>query len=98
MLIIKRPNWDYPSDMAEAEPDSVSVPASRCQPKGSTFMTRSMLRGVLGGLLALIALANPARAVDETKPSQPYVVVVGISKYQDAQIQVRPRAEDDAKA
>ena len=42
------------------------------------------------------SLPMSARAVEP--PSQPYVVLVGISKYADKQIKPRPHAEDDAKA
>lgn len=47
-------------------------------------------------------LALPLRAeqpkAETDKPSQPYVVMVGISNYADKQIKSRPHAEEDAKA
>jgi carboxyl-terminal processing protease len=75
-------------------------------------MSRVMFRGLLGVLLlALVAvwLAGPsaqrparadqaARADEAKKAPQTYVVLVGISDYDDKQITPRPHAEDDAKA
>ncbi len=56
----------------------------------------------LGACLALAMLALPLRAeqpkAETDKPSQPYVVMVGISNYADKQIKSRPHAEEDAKA
>jgi C-terminal peptidase prc len=60
-------------------------------------MTRAMFIGLVGGLLLVLTGAHPARA-DVPKPSQPRVVLVGISEYADKQINSRPHAEDDAKA
>src|SRR5262245_28181177 len=58
----------------------------------------------LGGMLAALALVAPASA-DTPKPAavakagkSAYVVLVGISKYEDKQIQPRPHAEADAQA
>src|SRR5205085_10372189 len=52
-------------------------------------------------LLALLLLtgflARPARAAEEDQ-SQPYVVIVGIDNYPDAQIVPRKHAEADAQA
>jgi C-terminal peptidase prc len=51
------------------------------------------------GLLAIVVVGTsvmPARAADE--PSQPYIILVGIDKYADAQILPRANAEADAKA
>ena len=65
-------------------------------------MTQAMLSRWLGAVLALGLLALPLRAdqpkADQAKPSQPYVVLVGISNYADKQIKPRAHAEDDAKA
>ncbi len=56
----------------------------------------------LGACLAVAMLALPLRAeqpkAETDKPSQPYVVMVGISNYADKQIKSRPHAEEDAKA
>jgi len=59
-------------------------------------MTRVIFTGLLGALAALF-LAAPARAA-ETKPAQPYVVLIGIGEYKDKAINPRPHAEDDARA
>jgi C-terminal peptidase prc len=62
-------------------------------------MTKALSTRLLGALLAALALALPARADAEGKrPPTSYVVLVGISDYQDKQIKPRPHAEDDAKA
>jgi len=62
-------------------------------------MTKALLSRGLGGMLAALALAVPVRAAEEAPAApQPYVVLVGISDYQDKQIKPRPRAEADAKA
>lgn len=54
----------------------------------------AMYLAVLGAALFSWAAPN-AQAVD-TKPNQPYVVLVGIDDYKDPQIQDRPHAEEDA--
>lgn len=59
-------------------------------------MTKALFRGVLGAVVALAAVF-PAFAEEKHAP-QPYVVLVGVSKYQDPQILARPHAEDDVKA
>ena len=61
-------------------------------------MTKAMWMGVLACAGAVLALAGPARAADEGKKTQPYVVVVGVSNYADKQLLPRAHAEDDAKA
>lgn len=55
---------------------------------------------LLGGLLTAALLATPALRAEEEeqKSSQPYVVLVGIDKYQDPLIKPRKHAEADAKA
>jgi C-terminal peptidase prc len=62
-------------------------------------MTKAMLQRV-GAVLAALVLAVSVSADDSKKPAseQPYVVLVGISKYTDNQIKPRPHAEDDARA
>jgi carboxyl-terminal processing protease len=60
-------------------------------------MTKAMLKGLLGAFILAAVAAGPALAA-EPKPSQPHVVLVGISDYPDKQINSRPHAEDDAKA
>jgi carboxyl-terminal processing protease len=63
---------------------------------------QAMLIRWLGATLALALLALPLRAeqpkAETDKPSQSYVVMVGISNYADKQIKPRPHAEEDAKA
>ena len=57
-----------------------------------------MIRKMLG-LLAIVLVGTsvvPARAADE--PAQPYIILVGIDKYADAQILPRANPEADAKA
>jgi C-terminal peptidase prc len=61
------------------------------------FMRKATLTGLLGALAVLPALALPLRAEEARKP-QSYAVLVGVGKYDDASIQARPHAEDDAKA
>jgi carboxyl-terminal processing protease len=64
-------------------------------------MTKAKLTGLLASLAVALAAVVPARAADtkaEHKPSQPYVVLVGISNYADKDIKPRPHAEDDARA
>jgi carboxyl-terminal processing protease len=65
-------------------------------------MTQAMFRwlgaGLMLGLLAFPVRADDKPKADAGKPSQPYVVLVGISNYADNQIKPRPHAEDDAKA
>jgi carboxyl-terminal processing protease len=72
------------------------VPLPRAQPKGSFFMTKARLSGLLAGLVFALLVALPLRAAEAT--SQTYVVLVGISQYTDEQIKPRPHAEADAKA
>jgi C-terminal peptidase prc len=62
------------------------------------YMTKAMRTGLLGGLLAVLALAVPARAAEEAATPRAYVVLVGISRYDDKAIHPRPHAEDDVKA
>jgi carboxyl-terminal processing protease len=62
-------------------------------------MTRAKFTGLLAAFLALVAIAIPARAVEETaKPGKAFVVLVGVSNYADKQIKPRVHGEDDAKA
>src|SRR5262249_29270996 len=61
------------------------------------FMAKVKFLGlVLAALVAALAV-RPARAAADDQ-TQPYVVIVGISKYADPQITPRPLAEADAKA
>jgi len=60
-------------------------------------MTRLPFLGLLAGLLVIVASPALARADDAAK-TQPYVIVVGVSKYTDPQILPRKNAEADAKA
>lgn len=59
-------------------------------------MTKRMLLGLMI-VVSYLGLNPAARAQDE-HPAQPYVVLVGIDKYQDEQIKSRKHAEADAKA
>jgi C-terminal peptidase prc len=60
-------------------------------------MTKVKFLGVfLAALLAALTVHTARAAADE--PQQAYVVIVGISKYDDPQITPRPLAEADAKA
>src|SRR5262249_37767933 len=65
--------------------------------KGSFCMTKSLFTGLLAVLVWAVASVLPGTAA-EPKPSQPHVVLVGISEYADKQITPRPHAEDDVKA
>src|SRR5439155_24819952 len=59
----------------------------------------SMTKKMLWGWFAVVlvgGLAAPARAADEV--AQPYIVLVGINKYEDKQILPRDTAEADATA
>jgi C-terminal peptidase prc len=60
-------------------------------------MTKFKFQGLLALLLLTGFLARPARAAEEDK-AQPYVVIVGIDNYPDAQILPRKHAEADARA
>src|SRR5262249_2664105 len=62
------------------------------------FMTKATLRGLLGGLAALLALALPLRAAEEARAPRAYAVIVGVGKFSDAAIKARPHAEEDAVA
>ncbi len=59
-------------------------------------MTKRMLLGLVIGV-CFLGVKCSARA-EEEHPAQPYVVLVGIDQYQDAQIKTRKHAEADAKA
>ncbi len=61
-------------------------------------MTKAMWMGALACAGAVLALTAPARAADDGKKAQPYVVVVGVSNYADKQLLPRAHAEDDARA
>jgi carboxyl-terminal processing protease len=59
-------------------------------------MTRSKYLGLLALLLTGL-LTSRAQAAEQDAP-QPYVVIVGIDRYQDTQILARKHAEADARA
>ncbi len=61
-------------------------------------MTKAMWTAALACAAAVLTLTAPARAADDAKKAQPYVVVVGVSHYTDKQLLPRAHAEDDAKA
>jgi C-terminal peptidase prc len=65
-------------------------------------MTKPKFLGLLGVCLLAAAAVLPARAAQApaasgAQPSQPYIVLVGISKYDDTHILPRPHAEQDVK-
>jgi carboxyl-terminal processing protease len=62
------------------------------------MLKRKWFLGLL--LLAGLLASGPAVRADENdaRPSQPFVVLVGIDKYQDPQIKSRKHAEADAQA
>jgi carboxyl-terminal processing protease len=69
------------------------------------YMTRAISSRWLGAVFVVGLLALPLRAEEFKAPrpavragAQPYVVLVGVSNYEDKQIKARPHAEDDAKA
>jgi C-terminal peptidase prc len=59
-------------------------------------MSKPLIRGLLASVALAVIFLNHSRAADDTK-SQTYVVIVGIDKYEDAQILPRKHAEADAK-
>src|SRR5439155_7240639 len=75
-----------------------SIRPSRSAASGMriAFMTKRMLLGLVIGA-CFLGVRTTARA-EEEHPPQPYVVLVGIDKYQDAQIKPRKHAEADAQA
>jgi C-terminal peptidase prc len=60
-------------------------------------MSKAIFAGLLSTLIVAAAIA-PARAAEEVKQPQAYVVLVGIDKYADKQIKPRAHAEADAQA
>jgi C-terminal peptidase prc len=61
-------------------------------------MTKVKLTGLIGGLIAALAIVLPSPAAEEAAPSRAFAVLVGIGKYADGKIQPRPHAEEDIKA
>lgn len=66
-------------------------------------MSKARWSGLLGGVVAALALAQPGRAeTPAATPSAPpakareHVLIVGVGEYADKQIKARPRAEKDA--
>lgn len=59
-------------------------------------MTKALFTLLAVGVITA-ATALPSRA-EESQPSRPYVVLVGIEKYADGTILPRPKAEADVKA
>ena len=60
-------------------------------------MTKAKFLGLFLAVLLAAFAGLPARAAADEQ-QQPYVVIVGVSKYKDPQITPRPFAEADAKA
>jgi carboxyl-terminal processing protease len=77
-------------------PDGVHPAVFSVEPKGSFYMIKRMLLGLVTGC-CFLSVGAVARA-EEDRPAQPYVVLVGIDQYQDPQIKTRKHAEADAKA
>src|SRR5829696_7730021 len=70
--------------------------------KGALHMNaRKWLLGLFAAGLAAV-FGSPARAADPVDPSngpgKPYLVAVGVGKFQDSAIHARPTADADAKA
>jgi carboxyl-terminal processing protease len=61
-------------------------------------MTQTHWTRTLGGLLAILALLAPLRALADEPAPRAFVVLVGIDKYKDSQIKPRAHAEADARA
>ncbi len=61
-------------------------------------MTKAMRPGLVGSLLALLALPLPFQAAEKTPNPKTYAVLVGIGKFSDPAIKSRPHAVDDARA
>jgi carboxyl-terminal processing protease len=61
-------------------------------------MNKAKLSRWLGAAVAVLVLTSFLRAEDVAGPPQPYCVIIGISKYKDANIKSRVHGEDDAKA
>jgi len=61
-------------------------------------MSKAKFTCTLGAALAVLLLSQLVRAEETVTPPQPYVVLVGISKYTDAKIKPRVHGEADAKA
>jgi C-terminal peptidase prc len=59
-------------------------------------MTKARLTGLWASLVLALLVVLPLRAAEATP--QPYIVLVGISKYADPQIKPRPHAEADVKS
>src|SRR5262249_52874202 len=70
--------------------------------KGPLYMSKAKRRWALAALVlaapACPALQRRLHAAAAKKPSNPHVVLIGISDYADKQIKPRPHAEDDIKA
>src|SRR5271166_5867949 len=77
---------------------SSSVRLRVSEPKGSHFMAKLKLVRLLVCLAAMLGTVGPVLAAEAAQAPRAYVVLVGISKYQDPQIQPRKHAEADAKA
>src|SRR5690348_15669110 len=60
-------------------------------------MTKALVTGMLGSLVLAAVAAVPVLAAEPHAP-QPYVVLVGVSNYEDKQILPRPHAEADVQA
>lgn len=61
-------------------------------------MIKAKVITLLGAVMAATLLAALGWAEEAKAPAQPYIVLVGISKYQDEKIKPRVHGEDDAKA
>jgi C-terminal peptidase prc len=61
-------------------------------------MTKAMGTRLLGAALAAFLLLTATARAEEASRPHPFVVVVGVDKYADADLKGRTHAEDDAKA
>src|SRR5262249_9450323 len=99
-FVIHRPLAETSAVLGVGDRRSVRgiLPASspHALPKGSCFMTKGKLTGLVTSLVLTLASVLPARAEEPT--TKTYLVLVGVSQYGDKQIKPRPHAEDDAKA
>src|SRR3954447_25595285 len=75
--------------------DSLHAGSPHAEPKGPRYMSRSKYLGLLALFLTGL-FTSRARANEPDRP-QPYVVIVGIDRYEDPQILPRKHAEADAR-
>src|SRR5947209_18342463 len=79
----RRPRAGVPPTRRRRAPAASASPPP-VESKGSIFMTRALLTSLASWFL--LAAAVPARAAEETQPSKPLVVLVGIRQYAGQEI------------